>query len=304
MKLSLSFFVVGLLLMLLQTTFLHLLPLGPVVPDLILVLCVYWGLYHPTVGAALGSFLLGYSVDVVSSPILGLNAFAMSLVFLAVYLSSRSIWLHHPVVSSIVVLLASLVKGAALILVWTCVSKRRWLLDRCNSLHFDGSAGRGSAGAGCVRSVTARASLPGTDPRHSLRIKMALLTDINRQDGAPELRRRTRVLYLVLILVFGALLTRLFFLQLVDGERYTFLSENNRVRIKRIPGTRGMVFDRQADNYSSIAAPPLICCSLPKTPKNRRVRCVNWRATSGGTRRNCSPFSKRTKNDPPSRKSS
>jgi rod shape-determining protein MreD len=67
----------------------------------------------------LGSFLLGYSVDVVSSPILGLNAFAMSLVFLAVYLSSRSIWLHHPVVSSIVVLLASLVKGAALILVWT-----------------------------------------------------------------------------------------------------------------------------------------------------------------------------------------
>ena len=74
---------------------------------------------------------------------------------------------------------------------------------------------------------------------------MALLADINRQDGAPELRRRTRLLYLVLILVFGALLTRLFFLQVVDGERYTFLSENNRVRIKRIPGTRGMVVDRQ-----------------------------------------------------------
>src|SRR4029434_730320 len=108
-----------------------------------------------------------------------------------------------------------------------------------------GSACRRGTGAGCVRSVTARASLPGTAPRHVLRIKMALLADINRQDGAPELRRRTRLLYLVLILVFGALLTRLFFLQLVDGERYTFLSENNRVRIKRIPGTRGMVFDRQ-----------------------------------------------------------
>jgi len=74
---------------------------------------------------------------------------------------------------------------------------------------------------------------------------MALLADINRQDGAPELRRRARLLYLVLILVFGALLARLFFLQVVDGERYTFLSENNRVRIKRIPGTRGMVLDRQ-----------------------------------------------------------
>jgi rod shape-determining protein MreD len=114
MKLSLLLFAVGLLMVLLQTTFLHFFPL---VPDLILVLCVYWGLHHPTVGAVLGSFVLGYSVDVVSSPILGINAFAMSLVFLAVYLSSRSIWLHNHLVSAIVVLLASLVKGVALVLV-------------------------------------------------------------------------------------------------------------------------------------------------------------------------------------------
>jgi rod shape-determining protein MreD len=115
MKLSLVLFAVGLLMVLLQTTFLH---FSPVVPDLILVLCVYWGLHHPTVGAVLGSFASGYSVDVVSSPLLGINAFAMSLVFLAVYLSSRSIWLHNPLVSAVVVLLASLVKGVALVLVW------------------------------------------------------------------------------------------------------------------------------------------------------------------------------------------
>jgi rod shape-determining protein MreD len=114
MKLSLLLFAVGLLMVLLQTTFLHFFPL---VPDLILVLCVYWGLHHPTVGAVLASFVLGYSVDVVSSPILGINAFAMSLVFLAVYLSSRSIWLHNHLVSAVVVVLASLVKGIALVLV-------------------------------------------------------------------------------------------------------------------------------------------------------------------------------------------
>ncbi len=114
MKLSLLLFAIGLLMVLLQTTFLHFFPL---VPDLILVLCVYWGLHHPTVGAVLASFVLGYSVDVVSSPILGINAFAMSLVFLAVYLSSRSIWLHNHLVSAVVVLLASLVKGVALVLV-------------------------------------------------------------------------------------------------------------------------------------------------------------------------------------------
>jgi len=118
MRLFLLYFVIGIFLILLQSTFLHLLPFGPVVPDLVLVLCVYLGLHHPTVGAAVGSFVLGYSIDVVSSRLLGLNAFAMTLVFLSVYFSSRSIWLHHPVVSSLIVLFAALIKGVALILLW------------------------------------------------------------------------------------------------------------------------------------------------------------------------------------------
>ena len=117
MRLFLLFVLAAIFVLLLQTTLLHLLPISPVVPDLTLVLCVYLGLYHPTVGAALGAFLLGYSIDIVSSRIIGLNAFAMSLVFLTVYLSSRAIWLQNPLVSSLVVLLASLVKGAALVLV-------------------------------------------------------------------------------------------------------------------------------------------------------------------------------------------
>jgi penicillin-binding protein 2 len=74
---------------------------------------------------------------------------------------------------------------------------------------------------------------------------MTLLAGINRQDGAPELRRRTSLLYFILVLVFGALIARLFFLQVIEGERFTFLSENNRVRIKRIAGTRGVVLDRR-----------------------------------------------------------
>jgi rod shape-determining protein MreD len=118
MRLFLLYFLVGIFLILLQSTFLHLLPFGPVVPDLVLVLCVYLGLYHPTVGAAVGSFVLGYSIDVVSSRLLGLNAFAMTLVFLSVYFSSRTIWLHHPVVSSMIVLFAALIKGGALVLLW------------------------------------------------------------------------------------------------------------------------------------------------------------------------------------------
>jgi len=74
---------------------------------------------------------------------------------------------------------------------------------------------------------------------------MAALAQISKQDGAPELRRRARLLYVILAVVFLGLVSRLVFLQIIHGERYTFLSENNRVRIKRMPGTRGMMFDRQ-----------------------------------------------------------
>ena len=74
---------------------------------------------------------------------------------------------------------------------------------------------------------------------------MTALAEINKQDGAPELRRRARLLYVILAFAFLGLSSRLAYLQILSGDRYTFLSENNRVRIKRVAGTRGMIFDRQ-----------------------------------------------------------
>ncbi len=73
---------------------------------------------------------------------------------------------------------------------------------------------------------------------------MAAFTEINKQDGAPELRRRAVLLYAILSIAFLGLGARLIYLQILRGERYTFLSENNRIRLKRVPGTRGMVLDR------------------------------------------------------------
>jgi rod shape-determining protein MreD len=119
MKVFLLFLAVGFILVLLQTTLLHQLHLGPFVPDLTLVLCVYLGLHHHTVGAVVGSFMLGYSVDVFSSRELGINCFAMSLVFLTVYLSSRFVWVNNPLLSAPVVFVASWVKLASLTIVWT-----------------------------------------------------------------------------------------------------------------------------------------------------------------------------------------
>lgn len=73
---------------------------------------------------------------------------------------------------------------------------------------------------------------------------MGPLAEINKQDGAPELRRRVRWLYWLLVVAFFGLSFRLVHLQIIEGQRYTFLSENNRIRLKRVPGTRGMIFDR------------------------------------------------------------
>jgi len=72
------------------------------------------------------------------------------------------------------------------------------------------------------------------------------ISEIGR-NGAPELRPRTRFIYFLVALAFLGITSRLVYLQVIQGERYSYLSENNRIRIKRILGTRGMVYDQRGD---------------------------------------------------------
>src|SRR3989338_5670535 len=76
-----------------------------------------------------------------------------------------------------------------------------------------------------------------------------------RKDVAPELRWRANFLMILVSIAFLFLAGRLFFLQVLQGERFTYLSENNRIWLKKIPGTRGMIFDRKGqllvDSYPS-----------------------------------------------------
>lgn len=65
-----------------------------------------------------------------------------------------------------------------------------------------------------------------------------------QKEVGPEFRRRTRLLMTLVWIVFLFLIGRLFFLQILQGERFAYLAENNRIRLKKIAGTRGMVFDR------------------------------------------------------------
>lgn len=117
MKVSLVFFGIGLVFVLLQSTVLHLVTRTPIIPDLTLTLCVYWAMNRPRAEAVWATFLLGYTIDVLSSPEPGVNAFAFAGVFLAAYLVFRYIWATGPLASVVSVFAAVWLKTGMLIFI-------------------------------------------------------------------------------------------------------------------------------------------------------------------------------------------
>ncbi|WP_129138743.1 penicillin-binding protein 2 [Modicisalibacter coralii] len=57
-------------------------------------------------------------------------------------------------------------------------------------------------------------------------------------------RNRSLLAALLVILMSGALVARLVYLQVFQHEVYTTRSENNRVRVEPLPPTRGLIYDR------------------------------------------------------------
>ena len=70
-----------------------------------------------------------------------------------------------------------------------------------------------------------------------------MIGQLNKSPVNGERLRFQVVVYLV-VSVFVALLLRLWFLQIVRGESYRNLSENNRIRLEDVPPTRGIIYDR------------------------------------------------------------
>lgn len=102
--------------LLIQTTLVPLLPFAAAMPDLLLVVCVYLGLHFHSPAGALGAFSIGYVQDSFSGTLVGLNAFAMTVVFITVYLASRRLWVTNTFSKIVMVFLASLVKAFAVLL--------------------------------------------------------------------------------------------------------------------------------------------------------------------------------------------
>ncbi len=58
------------------------------------------------------------------------------------------------------------------------------------------------------------------------------------------LKQRLMAAVLLVMVAFSLLLVRFVYLQVVEGEEYRRLSENNCIRIKSVPASRGMIYDR------------------------------------------------------------
>lgn len=117
MNVSLAFFGIGLVFVVLQSTVLHLVSWTPIIPDLTLILCVYWALNRPRVEAVWATFLLGYAIDILSSPQPGVNALAFTAVFLVVYVAFRYVWATGALISAVTVFMAVWLKVGTLIVI-------------------------------------------------------------------------------------------------------------------------------------------------------------------------------------------
>ena len=65
------------------------------------------------------------------------------------------------------------------------------------------------------------------------------------EDSSQNLRARLRVIQVLVILMLGVLSVRLYVLQVVRGERYAEIAENQRRRRLPIPAPRGLIRDRE-----------------------------------------------------------
>ena len=110
--------------MLLQTSVFPTVPGLPIVPDLVLILTVNLAVRRQSMAGAVAAFMLGYFLDTFSGTLLGLNAFALTAVYLAVGWLARHLWVQRglPVVG--VVLFGGAVRELAAVAVAALVAAR------------------------------------------------------------------------------------------------------------------------------------------------------------------------------------
>lgn len=90
------------------------------------------------------------------------------------------------------------------------------------------------------------------------------LNGVNRD----SLEKRLNIAALIVLVLFGALFLRLWFLQVVNGWTYKARSENNRIHLQDIPPIRGVVYDRWGEMLVN-NRPSYDLCVVPEDMEDR-----------------------------------
>jgi penicillin-binding protein 2 len=71
--------------------------------------------------------------------------------------------------------------------------------------------------------------------------------NLNETDIEKSINNRIRIIIVFITLFFVFVFSRLWYLQILKGERFNELSINNRIRITKIPDTRGRILTRDGE---------------------------------------------------------
>jgi len=74
---------------------------------------------------------------------------------------------------------------------------------------------------------------------------MAVLGRRRGKLAVPKLEPRLAALTIFMMLVMGAVALRLYYLQVIDTQQLADLADRNRIRVRRLPASRGLIFDRR-----------------------------------------------------------
>lgn len=98
---------------------------------------------------------------------------------------------------------------------------------------------------------------------------------IRKREQDPLIAARIRILLWAALALFGLLLIRLYWLQVIQFDRFRTLSENNRLRIRTIQAPRGQILDRNGRPIAETQASfDLVCSPVDVTDLEGEVRLL------------------------------
>ncbi len=98
---------------------------------------------------------------------------------------------------------------------------------------------------------------------------------IRKREQDPDITRRAQILLYVALGAFVLLLGRLYWLQVVESDRYRNLSENNRLRLRTVRAPRGVILDRKGRTIAEAQGSfDLVCSPVDVTDLEGEIRLL------------------------------